>query len=261
MTDLKHTIAANFSAAASSYDRYATLQQQAAHSLARRLAELRPGVPPGPILEVGCGTGALSRELVTLFPDHRLTLIDLAPGMIAANRANLLPHLDSPALIDWQVQDAEAITIRRHYALIASCLTAQWFQDLAATLSRLSEALLPGGLMLCSLLGAESFPEWRDHCRALALPCTMNPLPDQGELLTQLRALGHRISAREESITLPYPTVRDFFRALKKTGTATSATEGRLTRGQMARLLSTWQGQVQGPVTATYQLLTLLVQG
>jgi malonyl-CoA O-methyltransferase len=258
--DIKDKIAANFSAAASHYDQYAVMQQQAALSLVSRLTELRPRIPAGPVLEIGCGTGAVSRELVTLFPDRRLTLLDLAPGMVAMNRETLLPLLKRPELVEWQVQDAEKLTVRNRYALIASCLTLQWFQDLTGTLSRMCQALTPGGFLLCSTLGHNSFPEWRLACHALSLPCTMNPLPNVHQILETVRAMGHEASAWEETIRLPYPTVLDFFRSLKKTGTGTSSAKERLTRSQMERLLSTWEGEAKGAVSVTYEINTILVR-
>ncbi len=260
MTALKDKIAANFSNAAATYDQYAVMQEQAARSLCRRLADLKAEVPEGAILEIGCGTGALSRELARLFPDRPLTLVDLAPGMIAQNRAALLPILDRPELVDWQVRDAETMETADRFALIASCLTLQWFQDLASTLSRLTAALAPGGLLLCSYLGANSFPEWRAICQSLELPCTINPLPASHEIMAAIRALGHEASAGEETIRIPYPSVQAFFHSLKKTGTGTTAAKDRLTRSQFAHLLRAWQEQAGGAVTVTYQINTLLVR-
>ena len=256
----KDKIAANFSAAAHGYDQYAVMQQQAAHSIVERLAELRPQVVAGPILEVGCGTGAVSKELVAMFPQRQLTLVDFAPGMIDRNRQTLAPLLAQGCQIDWQVRDAEAIDVRCHYSLIASCLTIQWFQDLAASLSRLIAALRPGGILLCSYLGHGSFPEWRQACMDLGLPCTMNPLPDSSAIREMVRALGYEVSTWDEMLPLPYPTLQAFFRSLKKTGTNTRTVKAGLSRSQMARLLSTWPGQTDEPLTITYQINTILVR-
>ncbi len=259
MMDLKDKIAANFSAAAPSYDQYAVMQQQAALSLVQRLSALLPEIPEGRVLELGCGTGAVSQRLVALFPQHRLTLVDLAPGMVDQNRQALAPILATPSLIDWQVADAETMALGQEYSLIVSSLTLQWFQDLPATLARLCRALLPGGLLLCSSLGDHSFPEWRGVCRTLNLPCTMNPLPNGNEILNTIQALGYQASAWEEIIHIPYPTVLNFFRSLKKTGTS-SAAGGRLSAPQMGRLLSSWQEEAKGTVAVTYQINTFLVR-
>ena len=258
--DIKAKIAANFSAAAFSYDQYATMQQKAALSLIQRLTDLHSLIPAGPILEIGCGTGTVSKELAAMFPTSRLTLLDLAPGMVATNREALLPHLKRAELVDWQVQDAERITARNHYALIASCLTLQWFQDLTGTLARLGKALIPGGFILCSTLGHNSFPEWRNACHAHSLPCTMNPLPNIDDIMKSIAKLGYEASTWEETIRLPYPTAIDFFRSLKKTGTGTSSAKEGLTGPQMKRLLAALEGEIKDPVSVSYEINTLLVR-
>lgn len=259
--DLKEKIAVNFSRSSACYDQYAVMQQQAALSLVRRLTDLRHEVPAGPVLEVGCGTGAVSRELVTMFPERSLTLVDLAPGMIDENRQALAVYLETPHYVDWQVRDAETINVRNHYALIASCLTLQWFQDLTGSLSRLCEALVPDGILLFSYLGDKSFPEWRSACRALDLPCTMNQLPDSQALMETIQAIdGYEVTTWSEMIEQRYPTAQDFFRSLKKTGTSTHSADNRLTLTQMARLLSSWPKSDNDAVTITYQINSILVR-
>jgi len=258
--NLKDTIASHFSRASASYDQYAVMQQQAALSLVRWLLDLSHELPPGPVLEVGCGTGIVSRELARMFFDRPLTLVDLAPGMIRQNRQALAPLLEPGQEVDWQVRDAETINTSGRYALIASCLTLQWFQDPIGSLVRLSEALTPGGILLCSFLGAGSFSEWQEACLALNLPCTMNQLPDCQALLSRLQAQGLEANAWEERIRQDYPNAQAFFRSLKQTGTNTHTTSGRLTLPQMSRLLSSWPGSGYHGVTITYQTNTILVR-
>ncbi|MBA3015040.1 MAG: methyltransferase domain-containing protein [Proteobacteria bacterium] len=258
---LKNKIAAGFTASAPHYDHHAALQQRAAHSLLNRLNEIKTQIPDGPVLEIGCGTGAVSKKLATLLADRHLTLIDLAPGMIAANRATMAPLIASnPLRVEWQICDAETIDTRHHYALIISCLTLQWFHDLPGSLHRLCSALLPGGILLCSYLGEQSFPEWRQAANTLGLHCTANPLPNTQQIQTSLRLLGQQNSLREEMLQISYPTVHDFFRSLKNTGTNTPTNSYSLTRGQMARLINGWQEQSRHSVTVTYQINTLMVQ-
>lgn len=257
---LKEKIATNFSLSATSYEQYAVMQQQAALSIVRRLLELRHEIAVGPILEVGCGTGAVSRELLTMFPDRRLTLVDLAPGMIAENRESLAAHLEPDHQVDWQVQDAETIDRQKHYALIVSCLALQWFQDVIGTLTRLSAALIPEGILLCSYLGDSSFPEWRRACELLDLPCTINKLPNSQTLGQTLQDLGYEVTAWTETIAQDYPTTREFFRSLKKTGTNTQAAAVGLTVSQLSRLLAGWPKNKNGSVTVTYQINSILVR-
>lgn len=256
----KGKIANNFSTAAATYDQYAVMQQQAVRLLLRRLVELSVEIAPGPILEIGCGTGALSRELVTLFPGRRLTLVDLAPGMIEKNRQALTKLLPKPHRVNWQLRDAETLDTSKYYALIASSLTLQWFQDLAGSLSRLCEALISGGFLLCSYLGDNSFPEWRQACLTLGVPCAINPLPNSHEVMKTVQAIGCTATTWEEMIKVTYPTAMDFFRSIKKTGACTSSAELKLTARQMSSLLSTLQGQNNDALTVTYHINTILVR-
>lgn len=258
--DLKDTIANHFSRASTSYDQYAVMQQQAALSLIRRLIDLPQELPLGPVLEVGCGTGIVSRELARMFADRALTLVDLAPGMIRQNRQGLAPRLEPGQAVDWQLRDAETITAPGRYALIASCLTLQWFQDPVGTLARLSQALAPGGILLCSFLGSGSFPEWRTAALSLDLPCTMNHLPDCQTLISGLQGQGIQAWAWEERIRQGYPNARAFFRSLKQTGANTHTTGEHLTLPQMSRLLSAWPGMGAAGVTITYQINTIQVR-
>ncbi|MDZ7693268.1 MAG: methyltransferase domain-containing protein [Balneolaceae bacterium] len=46
------------------------------------------------------------------------------------------------------------------YAMSVSGFVAQWFDQPAMTMGKLLEATKPGGLLLGSFPGNESFPEW-----------------------------------------------------------------------------------------------------
>lgn len=258
--NLKEKIATSFSVSADRYDQYAVMQQQAALSLVHRLTDFCHRLPEGPILEVGCGTGAVSQELVRMFPERELTLLDLAPGMIDKNRQALTPLLQGGQHVDWLVMDAETVDARNRYALIVSCLTFQWFQDVQSSLSRLCAAMMPGGFLLCSYLGEHSFPEWQDICRILDIPCTMNRLPNSQALLASLHAHGYTVTSWSEQIEQCYPTALDFFRSLKKTGTSTHSASYRLTVPQMAKLLSFWPKNKVGGVTITSHINSILVK-
>lgn len=53
---------------------------------ARRAME---GIPAPSVLDVGCGTGMLSEQLLSAFPSRRLTGIDLSPAMVERARVRL----------------------------------------------------------------------------------------------------------------------------------------------------------------------------
>ena len=50
--------------------------------------------PQGDVLEIGAGSGAMAAELLTLYPDVRLTVTDFDDEMVVAASARLLPFGD-----------------------------------------------------------------------------------------------------------------------------------------------------------------------
>jgi ubiquinone/menaquinone biosynthesis C-methylase UbiE len=50
--------------------------------------------PHGDVLEIGAGSGAMAAELLTMFPDVRLTVTDVDDEMVAAASARLSPFGD-----------------------------------------------------------------------------------------------------------------------------------------------------------------------
>jgi malonyl-CoA O-methyltransferase len=164
-------VAARFGESAASYERNAGLQRAVADRLARLLPELeRPRV-----LELGCGTGLLSRHLVRRYPQGRFVLTDVAPAMIAECRRNLAAR--GAAHISYEVMDAGEAGGYADLDLIVSSMTLHWLADSAASLERLRLLLAPGGSLLYATLGPESFAEWRATLRDLSLPSGIAETP------------------------------------------------------------------------------------
>jgi malonyl-CoA O-methyltransferase len=164
-------IAARFGARAGSYEGHADLQG----AVANRLASLLPDLDSPRVLELGCGTGLLSRHLVKRYPKGHFVLTDAAPQMIAECRRNLTqaggPH------ISYEVMDAGEAGGHTGLDVIATSMTLHWLPDPAATLARLSRLLAPDGVLLYATLGPDSFAEWRTVLDAESLPSGIVDLP------------------------------------------------------------------------------------
>ena len=74
-----------FGARANDYERHADLQR----SIADRLALLLPPLDAPRVLELGCGTGLLSRHLLAQYPDGNFVFTDLAKTMLEQCRLNI----------------------------------------------------------------------------------------------------------------------------------------------------------------------------
>ena len=77
----KNEISRNFSSSAVRYDEHSALQREMADDLLSLLTT-KPLINPSAILDIGCGTGYLTRKLAELFPAARVEGIDIAKGMI-----------------------------------------------------------------------------------------------------------------------------------------------------------------------------------
>jgi len=148
-------IAARFGARAESYELHAGLQR----AVADRLARLLPELASPRVLELGCGTGLLSRHLIKRYPQGSFVLTDVAPAMIAQCRRNLAPS--GTQHISFEVMDAGEAGGHAELDLIVSSMTLHWLADPVASLERLRQFLAPGGVMLYATLGTDSFAEWR----------------------------------------------------------------------------------------------------
>ncbi len=242
---MKDKIAAAFSKAADEYEQFALLQLCSIRSLQKKIAILKGRLPPGSVLEVGCGSGTLSRVLVAEMPERRFLFTDVSSAMLNQCRANF-PDANKLQRLKWQLLDGENITVKEKFALVVSGLTLQWFDDPLQALKSAWLALLPGGSMLYSYLGAGSFPEWRAVCDKYQIQCTANHMPDTHKINHEISKYFSKVKTWEETCRIKYPGVEDFFYSLKKTGSGTSLNGQMLTVIQMKALLKKWKDELAG---------------
>ncbi|WP_448560696.1 methyltransferase [Trichothermofontia sp.] len=256
----KGQIAATFGQAASRYDRDAHLQRQYAAKLMAFFRAKHLPLPPGRILEIGCGTGFITQQLLTHFPDRALEITDLSPAMLAFCQQQVQQRDRPPSSIQFRQMDGEApIAAPEPYALIVTGFTIQWFSDPLAALRRYLQWLQPGGMLLVAFPDDRSFPEWRLACQALALPFTGNPLPSTQCLLDGLSHPAVQLQCQQEMTACTYPCAADFFRGLKAIGVHYPAQGRRLTTAQFRQLLRSLDRHAQ-PVVMSYGITLLLAQ-
>ncbi|MBD3762146.1 methyltransferase domain-containing protein [Rhizorhabdus sp.] len=232
------------------YAEAADAQAQAAVLLAGRIAAA--GVGPDPrILELGCGTGFLTRALAAAIGPARWTVSDLAPEMIA--RARAANAIDA----DWRVIDGEALDpALGRFDLIASSMAFQWFADLPGAIARLAAQLRPGGLLAFSTMAAGSFVEWTDALAAEGLSSGVPIYPD-ADALTALAPSGFTAEADIVDIVQPETDALGFLRRLKAIGAGTPTGDYRpLTAAEMRRAMARFDA---GPRQITYRIGLCLI--
>lgn len=257
MKQFHERVAARFDAAAASYDAHSAAQRHAAQGLVERLAPL--GLPPRPrVLEIGCGTGHLTELLALHLPGAAILATDIAPSMVAAcqSRLGANPRLRFAAM-DARHPAADDFDARRParlsgFDLICGNLVAQWFDDLPAACARLAGRLAPGGVLLLSLPGGETFREWKAAHARLGLAAGTLPLPTPEACRAALPPGENRIEV-EHWLDRPADGLA-FARSLRAIGADTPMPgHAPLAPGELRRVL-----RAIGPApTFTYELIYL----
>lgn len=254
MSLAKSAVAANFSAAAATYDGWAAVQAPAAQHL---VDSLPPGFSPRTILDVGCGTGSLTRRLTQRFPLTRIAGIDLAPAMVGTCRA-AWPHPHVFLCGDAEDFDAEG----NAFDLVASSFAFQWFANKPGTLVRLAQALTPGGILgftvpvagtLCELAAA--------HREAVGRPLAALDYPPHGDYVSWSRDADLRVVHAEiQPMIVHYPDALSALKSFKGIGAVFKGGAKPLTPREVGRLTRVYEDRFRdhNGVPVTYQVLTLI---
>lgn len=242
--DHRARIAAAFGRAAG-YDEAAIVQHEAAERLAARIAGLSLPARPA-ILEIGCGTGFLTRALATAIGPARWTVSDIAPEMVERARA----ALDLAA--DYRVIDGEAVDPELGpFDLIVSNMAFQWFANLPDAVARLSALLAPGGAIAFSTMAADSFAEWTAVLAEEGAAAGMPDYPDE-PTLASLVPPGFLGEIELVDFAQAQPDARSFLQRLKAIGAATPAPAYRqLSGAELRRAMARFDA---GTRIVTYRL-------
>lgn len=243
----KQKVIAAFSGAATGYDQAAEAQARAADVLVARVRQL--ALPSAPaVLEIGCGTGMLTRRLLPAIGGDWL-VTDLSPAMVEAARAAIGADKARFRVMDGEQPDCADGA----FDLIVSNLAAQWFADLPGAVARLAGCLKPGGKLALTTLGAGSFAEWRAAHHSLGVECGI-PVYASAEALAA-RLPGCRVESHP--LAVAYADGRAFLSALKRIGAATPVEGHRpLSPGALRRAIKA----LGTPALITYDVLTIVLE-
>jgi len=204
---LKARMRARFARHAATYERHAGLQR----AIAARLASHLPAHESPHLLEIGCGTGFLTRHLLERYPDGHLLVTDIAPEMVAACQTNF----EGAAKARFAVLDGEAPPGDTRFDLIVSSMVLQWFDDPSRGLERLRARLSPGGVLLYAASGPDFLREWTAVMRELGFALDDPPTAALPGVFD------------EERTPVAYGSARDLLSELRGTGAARPLGPGR----------------------------------
>lgn len=201
-----------FSGAAESYDQHSFVQNFVAQKLARKILDQKKA-SLGTVLEVGCGTGILSEQLVS-YADHYI-LSDFSFSLLQKAREKVRGDRVIPIVVD-----AEHPCFSASFNTIVLNLALHWFSDPKTALTHLAACLKPGGTLYLSTLGNNTFHEWRTIHSVVEASCGALDFLSFGQLKDWLPLFGERHVEEDWIVTTPYNTLQ-FLRGLKAIGAFT----------------------------------------
>lgn len=210
---------------ATHYDGAAALADELARRMLERLDLVR--LPDGPLLDLGCATGAGVRALRERFSDADVFGADPSLGMLRLargrdpGRVRWLPKLSTRAT-RWVCADPERLPFRAgSFAMIWSNLLPIAFRDPPKAWRGLGNLLRPGGLLTFTMPGPDTLRELRDALRRAGLPPSVMPFPDMHDVGDSLVAAGFADPVMDaEHVTLTYPDFGALARELRDAGAA-----------------------------------------
>jgi trans-aconitate methyltransferase len=134
------------------------------------------------VLDVGCGDGKITAEIARAIPNGYVLGTDNSPAFIDYAREHYPPSLFGS--LEFQLMDARALQVQRHFDLIFSNAVLHWVDNHPEFLRGAERHLEPGGRLVLSCGGggrnaSEIIPTieaivssetWREHFEGFAFP-------------------------------------------------------------------------------------------
>lgn len=220
-----------FDRAAAVYESEARIQESVAGTLDEWLTGLSISRDMQRGLEIGCGSGLLTRRLLKKWPAASWIVSDIAPAMVrqCATSCRQL----SASTVRFLVGDGEdAGCFPGTFDLIVANLAVQWFERPFDSVRSLAAKLNPGGWLVFSTLGNRTFETLRAQTGLsfYEYPPAEAWKSEVARWSRDFRVDGHLLS---ESAT----DLKSFIRELKRIGAATPPGRHSLTRSELRQAL------------------------
>ena len=247
-----------FAAASLTYDGVAGLQRVVGRAL---LSSIEADSLSGSVLDLGCGTGFLTREILAFPGDRRVLALDIALPMLQMARAKLMGSVVGYVCADAERLPLKASSIDNVY----SNLALQWCRHLMAVFTDIRRVLKPGGRLVFTTFGPQTLQELKAAWADVDQYDHVNEFYSAGELRHFLERAGFtEVRVIGKVYTSTYSSVMTLMRELKHIG-AHNVTAGRnkrlTTRTQMQAMMNAYEKQgTDAWISATYEVITVLAR-
>lgn len=229
----KKSVRLHFSKSARTYDTYAHIQKNMAHTLTSMLlglAQQRKNTEVR-ILDLGCGTGFLTEILLKYFPHSQITAVDIAPGMINRMKEKF-SHRKTISYWCGDIEDEEFKKImarQEKYDIIVSNAAFQWINNLEYVMKTVVPKLNEKGIFGFSTFIAGTFEELHHVFRIASQKVGLEKEYVPGQVFQTKDDLlnlclnffakgNYQSQFLEEMRKEQFPSVKDFLYSIKKIG-------------------------------------------
>jgi len=212
---IKRNVSNNFGKAQHSYDSYGSVQNKTAQELLACVVKRMGSKKIQKILEIGCGTGFLSKHILNHFKESQFFVTDIAQPLVQQCHASL-------SNITAIVCDGESLPLERSFKLdlIIANMAFQWFFDFELSIDRLFNQTK---MLAFSIPIEGSFETWCNAHQLLAIQNRMLKFYSYTQLEAILKALKpKRLSINVIDISYEVASAIELLKYLKKLGANTN---------------------------------------
>lgn len=236
-----------FNKASNQYDDCAFLQKEIAQRLNQKLEVIT--TQPKTVLDLGAGTGLLSKHLIKRFADAQLISLDFAQSSLQKNPAKHTLCADAHQL---PLAD-------NSMDIVVSNLMMQWCSDLKQLFAEIHRVLKNNGLVLFSTFGPDTLKELKKSWSVVDNTAHVNTFTDMHDIGDQMLGAGFQSPVMEmERLTLTYQNVTDLLHDLKAIGAQSvhNRSKSLMGKGKFQLMLQMYESyRTDGKLPATYEVV------
>jgi malonyl-CoA O-methyltransferase len=253
----KCKVSQSFDRAALAYEESASLQKMVGDDLLERLEWVK--LQPRQIVDVGAGTGRISRALSRNYKQADIYIVDISEKMIIEASKKAPKWFSKQHLVC--ADAAQLPFVDNSVDLLISNLMLQWCNDIATVFAEFARVLKPDGALFFSTLGPDTLKELRQSWASVDNDNHVNQfldMHDYGDALLRAGLINPVMDV--DRLEFTYPDVKQLMKALKQIG-AHNITAGRsrsLTgKKKFQSMLAAYEKyrSLEGFLPATYEVV------